>query len=58
MVTKLSDLANVLQEDALPSGLSRDLFDRQQEISTHLEHGQSIEISMPNGEIIKITPTK
>ena len=58
MVTKLSDLANVLQEDALPNRLSRDLHDRQDEISTHLEQGQAISIPGPNGEVITITPTK
>ncbi len=58
MVSRLSDLADFLQNDALPTRLARDLQERQQEISTTLQKGEKVSIQGPNGEVITIAPTK
>jgi hypothetical protein len=56
MVNKLSNLAEFLQDDALPYQLTKTLKDSEQEIATKLTRGESVSIAGPRGETITITP--
>ena len=56
MVDRLSNLAQFLEDESLPSWLKQELQKRRDEISTALEHGQSITITGPSGEKITIAP--
>ncbi len=57
MVSKLNDLADLLQNDALSPELTRKLMEKQQEIAVSLENGRSLSITGPKGEVITITPS-
>jgi hypothetical protein len=56
MVNRLSDLANFLNEDSLPTWIKQALVQKQQEITTALEHGQSFTLTGPGGEKVTISP--
>lgn len=56
MVNRLSDLANFLNEDSLPTWLKQALAQKQQEITAALEEGKSFTLTGPGGEKVTISP--
>jgi hypothetical protein len=56
MVNRLSDLAEFLNDDPLPSWLKEEIESNQEEIFASLENGQEFVITGPNGEAVKIVP--
>lgn len=56
MVNRLSDLANFLNEDSLPTWLQHALNEKQHEITAALERGESFTLTGPGGEKVTIAP--
>jgi hypothetical protein len=56
MVNKLSDLAQFLDDESIPFWLKKAINEKQHDISTALQKGDSFSLSGPNGELITITP--
>ncbi len=56
MVNRLSDLANFLNEDSLPTWLRQALVQKQQEITAALEQGVPFTLVGPGGEKVTISP--
>lgn len=56
MVNRLSNLAEFLETDSLPSWLKEQLESRHEEISAKLARGESVTIKGPNDETVTIAP--
>ena len=56
MVNSLSELAEFLDVDSLPSWLKTELKNQQEAIFSALEKGDTFTIHGPDGEEVKIAP--
>ena len=54
--TDLSKLADLLEQDSLPSWLREEIDRRTSDILSALKHGQSIKLLGPHGEELIIGP--
>jgi hypothetical protein len=54
--TDLGKLADLLEQDSLPSWLREEIDHRSKEILSALQRGQSIKLLGPNGEELIIGP--
>lgn len=58
MVNKLSDLANFLENDSIPTWVREQLAAKRDEIVQALEQGREYRLTGPKGEVVTIAPSK
>lgn len=58
MVNKLSDLADFLENDSIPTWVREQLAAKRDEIVHALEQGQEYQLIGPRGEVVTIAPSK